>query len=205
MSSNRMRDPEKDFFRRHKKRNSKPYFAWNNLPPTERLDFELLSTSNYGRVLELFQEDTSSFVQEDYKTLAALEEYVDYQLNYAYYSPKRGGCDWLFKLKNNHQYIGILNLYELSKETFADNHKKCMIGYCTVEEQRRKGYTKEAVSNLIDYAFGDLNIEKIIAKTEKENYGSKAFLAALNFREEIEKYYYSELFDFFELVRSSEK
>ena len=133
-SSKESRLERQAFYDTYRKTHPEPYFAWGNLPPTERLEFELLSTANYRRIYELFQGDPNPFVLKDYKDLNDLEEYVSYQLSYSYYSPRRGGCNWLYKLKETPMYVGILNLYELSQETLADNHKKGMIGYSTSQQ-----------------------------------------------------------------------
>lgn len=92
-SSKESRLERQAFYDTYRKTHPEPYFAWGNLPPTERLEFELLSAANYRRIYELFQGDPNPFVLKDYKDLNDIEEYVSYQLSYSYYSPKRSGLN----------------------------------------------------------------------------------------------------------------
>ncbi|MEM6396341.1 MAG: GNAT family N-acetyltransferase [Bacteroidota bacterium] len=119
-------------------------------------------------------------------------------LNYNRFSPKRGAADWFVLLRSTNEYVGLINLYELSLETFADNHKKCMIGFQTKVIFQNKGYTKEAVLQLMRYAYDQMNRNKIIASTEKDNIPSKQLLLKIGFTKETEKYIYGDSEDFFE-------
>jgi RimJ/RimL family protein N-acetyltransferase len=158
-----------------------------------------MNDENYLEVFETFKNDMNSFVLKDYKDLEKWEDYVDYQLYWNRLSCKNGGCDWLIKLKNTQQTVGILNLYELNRETYNDNHKKCMIGYSIGEAFRRQHYATEAVKQLVLHAFEYFDLHTIIANTEKDNLASKALLTNFGFVEKTEKYYYSEEHDYFEL------
>lgn len=188
-----------DFFKFFCEQNPEPYFPVENLSPTDRLSFELLDEQNYERVYDIFKEDPSPFVLSDYKDRDELAKYAKYMLQYNRYSPKHGACDWLVKLKATETHIGLLNVYELSRETFADNHKKCMIGFSTAAPFRRQYYTLEAVGHLIEYVHTVLGRNKIIANTQKDNEASKALLRKMNFQERTEHYYYKESYDYFEL------
>jgi len=175
-----------------------PKFEFSNLPDTERLSFEMLDKRNYLSVHQMFKEDDNPFVIQEYRQLEKLKPYVDALLNYAKTSTKRGGCDWLVKHRQKNKYISIINIYDLSRETYNNNHKKCMIGFTTEKTYRQQYYTIEAVNNLINYAANHFGMELIIADTEKQNAVSKKFLMKLGFVAAKEKYYYSDKYDFFE-------
>lgn len=162
----------------------------------------MLSESNYLEIYEMFKNDESEFVQKGYKDKTSLEEYLDYQLNYNRYSPKKCSCDWFYKLKDGGEYIGLLNMYELSRETFANNHKKCMIGFTTKKEFRRKYFTTEAVKSLIEHVFNAYDLEKVIANTNKTNEASKKLMEKIGFKDVTEDFYYAESYDFFEYKRA---
>ncbi len=175
-----------------------PQFEFDNLPDTERLSYEMLDEHNYLEVYQMFKEDDNPFVIEEYKQLEKLDRYVDALLNYAKTSAKRGGCDWLVKLRETGAYISLINIYDLNRETFNDNHKKCMIGFTTAKNYRQQYYTFESVKHLIHYAVNHFGMELIIADTDKQNEVSKKFLRKLGFVEATNKYYYADKYDFFE-------
>ena len=189
------------FFEMFRKQHPKPYFNFTNIKPSKYLEYEVLNQSNYIEIYKMFKGDTNPYIMKEYQNLERLEEYTDYQVNYNRYSPKRGGCDWLFKLKESKEYIGLLNLYDMSLENFADNDKRCTIGFSTKKAYRRKGFTREAVTNLIHHIYQNFpEREKILAYTKKENEASKRFLEKLGFKTSKEDYI-SERYDYFELLK----
>jgi RimJ/RimL family protein N-acetyltransferase len=189
-----------DFLAQFRKTPAEPSYEYIDLPDTERLTFELVTEDNYTTIHQLFANDSNPFVINDYKDSNELEKYIDCQLNYNRYSRKYGACDWLIQLKETKQYIGILNLYSLSQETFNDIHKRCMIGFSMSEAFRRKYYTLEAVRQLIDHANQHYGRNKIVANTEKDNRASQSFLRKMGFEERTEDYYYKDKYDYFVLL-----
>ncbi len=184
---------KEEFLQRHYISDPKPSFNFTNLPPTERLEYEMMDEQNYLEIYELFQNDSNTFVEDYYNDLEKLERYTDYQLYFNRFSHKRGACDWLIRLKTTKETIGVLNIYELSKEIFNNNHRKCFIGYSIGEKYRRKYYAMEVVENLIRYAFPHFKMEKLIANTDKGNIPSQELLLKLGFVEKTEDYYYFEI------------
>ena len=180
----------------HMKPRPTPYFPFTNIPDTERLTFEIVDESNYTQMYDLFREDPSPFIIDEYKDWDKLEEYIDHQLYWSRNATKRAGCDWLIKLKATKETIGIINLYELMRETFNDHHKRGFIGYNIGQAYRRKYYATEAVNQLIQYAHNQHDLNKLVANTHKENAPSKAFLLKLGFVERTDDYYYSDVCDY---------
>ncbi|MGK0365432.1 MAG: RimJ/RimL family protein N-acetyltransferase [Saprospiraceae bacterium] len=153
----------------------------NNINPTEHLTFEPLSKKNYKNLYFLFKDDFDPFVQKEYKNIESAEKYFN---SYSYFrdaSPQTTVRDWFFKLKSTGEYIGLLNLYDLTFDAESEYHKMCSIGYATGEKYRRKGLTKEAMKALVRYIFAELNLECITASTTNENIASRAFLGSLGF------------------------
>jgi RimJ/RimL family protein N-acetyltransferase len=62
--------------------------------------------------------------------------------------------------------------------------RQAEIGFTLSREHRGKGYAQEAVSCLLDYAFGDLGLHRVIAITDRENEPSLALLERLGMRRE---------------------
>jgi RimJ/RimL family protein N-acetyltransferase len=62
--------------------------------------------------------------------------------------------------------------------------RQAEIGYTLSREHQGKGYASEAVSRLLDYAFGDLELHRVVAITDQENEPSFALLERLGMRRE---------------------
>jgi len=62
--------------------------------------------------------------------------------------------------------------------------RQAEIGYTLAREHQGKGYALEAVSCLLDYAFGDLGLHRIVAITDQENQPSFTLLERLGMRRE---------------------
>lgn len=60
---------------------------------------------------------------------------------------------------------------------------ECEVGIRLLPEYRKKGYAAEAVSAAADYAFFELNIDRVTAKCFKENEDSRKCLTAAGMRE----------------------
>jgi RimJ/RimL family protein N-acetyltransferase len=62
--------------------------------------------------------------------------------------------------------------------------RQAEIGFSLSREHQGKGYASEAVSRLLDYAFGDLGLHRVVAITDQENEPSFALLERLGMRRE---------------------
>jgi RimJ/RimL family protein N-acetyltransferase len=62
--------------------------------------------------------------------------------------------------------------------------RQAEIGFTLSREHQGKGYASEAVSRLLDYAFGDLGLHRVVAITDRENEPSWALLERLGMRRE---------------------
>lgn len=58
------------------------------------------------------------------------------------------------------------------------------IGYTLAPWAQGRGYATEAVSGLLDLAFGDLDLHRVVARTDPRNARSGALLRRLGFRHE---------------------
>lgn len=170
------------------------------LEDSERLEYEQIDWHNYRKLLSMFEKDRSIFVMNDYKTIDQLEEYIDYQLNFAQYSFKRGAADWFYKNKKTGEYIGVFNLYDLSKETLNNNHKRCTIGFATTEKHREQYYTLEAIENFKEAIFNQLDKNYILSYTTKENVATIELLQRAGFQKSEEDYIHKE-YVYYELFR----
>ncbi len=65
-----------------------------------------------------------------------------------------------------------------------EDGRQAEIGFTLAREHQGKGYASEAVSRLVDYAFGDLSFHRLVAITDQENEPSFGLLERLGFRRE---------------------
>ena len=62
--------------------------------------------------------------------------------------------------------------------------RQAEVGFTLSREHQGKGYASEAVSRLLDYAFGDLGLHRVVAITDRENERSFALLERVGMRRE---------------------
>jgi RimJ/RimL family protein N-acetyltransferase len=156
-----------------------PVFDFQDLPPSDRLVYRLLTWDNYLHMHEMFERDTNPFVDERFKVPGELRRYVQYQLEHAWYSMHRGGCDWFFFREG--RPAGVLHLYDLSRNHTDDRHRRCTIGFATAGPYRGQGYTREAVHHLLDHLFNHFGMEKVLSYTRRENHAAARLLERLRF------------------------
>jgi RimJ/RimL family protein N-acetyltransferase len=165
---------------------SKAYFDFPDIDNTDEFSFEKLTTENFQQLYLLFENDDSLFTDERFKKYNTAEQYAVYLDKYGRYSPKHGSQDWIFKWKG--EYAGVLHLYDLSLETFAENNKRCWIGFATKPSLRKKGITQKAVCHFVNYIYKNYpEIKYIHAMTMKENVAAGAFLYSAGFEKDEEK------------------
>jgi [ribosomal protein S5]-alanine N-acetyltransferase len=82
-------------------------------------------------------------------------------------------------LKDTGRFIGTVGLNNLSMRM-----KRAEVGYEIHPDYWRKGYTKEAVKRVIDYAFNELHLYRVGAVTFPENEASWKLLLKLHFVKE---------------------
>ena len=76
--------------------------------------------------------------------------------------------------------IGFVKLYNINY-----THKNCALGIVIGEsEEQSKGYGKEAMELIIEYAFNTLNLNKITVEVVENNYKALSLYERLGFIEE---------------------
>ena len=168
-------------FEEFQARNPKPYFRFEDIPTSERLYYEKISTDNYREVFSLFEGDDNPFLSEGYRSLERFEAYLEWQLFYLRYTPKQAACDWLMRLRSNGQCIGIVNVFDLCRKWMGPHPERCMIGFSTHRDHRRQYYTFEAVTALTQYVFTNFEVSRILANVDRGNAASRSLLLKLGF------------------------
>lgn len=173
--------PDTEFYNEFRKLHPKPHFLFPEIASTSEYIFEKLSPKNFQQLYLLFKSDLSLFVDERFKTYHEAREYAQYISVCGAYMPKHGCQDWLLKLKDGN-FTSVIHLYDLSLETFGQNHKRAWIGFATKERYRNQDITSKAITHFINYIFECYPvIDFIHAMTNKENKAAIGFLLKCGF------------------------
>jgi len=156
---------------------------------TERLVLRQLVEEDIPFIYELFKrEETNRYVEYD-----CLKTLVEARKLFALYiSPKPNLFRLGIVLKNDQQMVGTVGLYEIYKE-----HGTSVLGYDLLFEYWNRGIMTEAVNALVDYAFRELNLNRIEGSADPENIASLRVLEKCGFEKEgllREKFYYGGAF-----------
>jgi RimJ/RimL family protein N-acetyltransferase len=81
-------------------------------------------------------------------------------------------------LNNSNELVGAATIFNIDKES-----RTCKIGYWLRREHWGKGYAREALISLIEFAFKKVGVDKICADVFNFNLKSINLLAGLGFRE----------------------
>jgi len=98
------------------------------------------------------------------------------------------GVNWAITLKNNPKLIGIIGHYKIKPE-----HYRSEIGYMILPEYHNKGIVTEAIKEVVNYGFNQMQLHSIEAVIDPENIASEKVLLKNGFVKEahfIENEYY---------------
>jgi RimJ/RimL family protein N-acetyltransferase len=177
-----------------------PLWRFPDVPPSRNLVFERLRFDNREVVLEMFERDDSPFVDHAFKAPDRLYTYVAAQWISAPYSPKHGAADWIVRTRQQ-EPVGLLHVYDVSRETWALNNRRCSIGYVVAGSFRGSGLAQEAVGALQDHMFQTRDMLMLLAMPARANERSARFLVKLGYEERTRDYAETDKIRFFELYR----
>ena len=167
----------------HSQRPKEPYFVFPDIPAYKELSFKKLTSANFAQLYLLFEGNENLFTDSRFKFYDRAKEYATDLEQYGTSSPKHGGQDWLFLWDD--EYAGILHLYDLSLETFAENNRRCWVGFATKPALRNKGITKKVLHYFLQYIFENYpHLTYIHSMTLKENLPAQGLLKAVGFKED---------------------
>lgn len=83
---------------------------------------------------------------------------------------------WGITYKNQQNLIGTICLWN-----FSEDRTKAEVGYELLPDYHRKGIMSEALTAVLNYGFNELNLQEIVAKTNKFNENSKGLLLKHDF------------------------
>jgi [ribosomal protein S5]-alanine N-acetyltransferase len=145
---------------------------------TERLYLVEISQQYSQKYYEIMSLDkvTRYYGMENLKNVEEAVKMIDSFKNT--FLSKRG-IRWGMILKGNQEFIGTLGLNNLNIA-----NKRTEIGYEIHPDYWRKGFTSEAVKEVLRYCFENLDLYRIGAVTYPDNIASSSLLKKLGFKEE---------------------
>ncbi|WP_407552626.1 GNAT family N-acetyltransferase [Streptomyces sp. Pv4-95] len=84
--------------------------------------------------------------------------------------------------KDDGSLVGAMGLVRLAR--LSTPERQAELGYWTAKQQRGKGYTAEAATAVVRWAFADLGVERMEWLAEAGNEGSRAVARKVGFRME---------------------
>lgn len=109
-----------------------------------------------------------------------LEQYKD-ESNFAYLNARRGSVFGYYNIypKNMEDWVGHCSFYTLLCEPevvtvlegseAANSSVEIELGWAILKKYRNVGYATEGAKAMIQYGFGELNVRRIVALTERNN------------------------------------
>ena len=150
---------------------------------TDRLTLKILDDTYATDVLEFYRQGDGYFgkMEPEREEGFYTEEYHGYALKYEskLFLTDKSARYYIYE-KNKNKIIGTVSLRNVKKGCFSSAE----IGYKMLEEYTSKGYCKEAVKCIVDAAFRDCRIHKVIAYVQPDNFASIKVLSYAGFSKE---------------------
>jgi [ribosomal protein S5]-alanine N-acetyltransferase len=153
---------------------------------TERMNLRMLTPESYDYIFQ-------NYTDEELKNFFGLKSEVD--LFFEKHKYKNGLSTYRtsflhFQMlhKSSHQLIGGCGFH-----TWFTEHARAEIGYIIYDESyKRRGYMKEALSEILKHGFTVLNLNRVEAFVSPQNEASVKLLKGFNFVEEgkLREHYY---------------
>lgn len=138
------------------------------LRPIQSSDFDELFRMNSDPIVMKYIGDGST---RNYEQM--LEEI---EILTSYYTKRPGMGVWAIQLKSSSQFIGAGGL------TYNINKTEVELGYRLLKEQWKKGYATEISNELLNYAFQNLKVRKVIASVHEGNLYSHRVLEKIGMK-----------------------
>ena len=125
---------------------------------------------------EFFQNYSPIFA-DDFYTLDSKRKYITHSVKHR--EEDKNYSFGIF-IKDNGKLVGDVSLYHI----FRGSLQKCLIGYSLDQQYNGRGYTTEAVSLAVEFAFNDLKLHRVEAGVMLSNIGSMRVLEKAGFHRE---------------------
>lgn len=142
---------------------------------TERLILKPIDESHVEDILKI---RSNEVVNQFVKRIPPKTNYdaLDYILTIKKRVQNNESLNWGISYKNQQNLIGTICLWK-----FSDDRTEAEVGYELLPEYHRKGIMSEALNAVLNYGFNELNLQTILAFTNKFNENSKGLLVKHDF------------------------
>ena len=89
------------------------------------------------------------------------------------------GFQWGIERKSDGRILGTCTLFNVHAANM-----RAELGYCLASDHWKQGYMREALTALIDHAFGPMKLRRLEADVDPRNANSMRILDKLGFRQE---------------------
>lgn len=125
---------------------------------------------------DLFQKYSPTF-DDDFYTLDSNRKYISSSIKQRV---EDKNYSFGIYLKDNGKLVGDVSLYHISRGAL----QRCLIGYSLDKQYNGRGYTTEAVSLTVEFAFNELKLHRVDAGVMLSNIGSMRVLEKVGFHKE---------------------
>ena len=144
---------------------------------TERLMLRQIIASDIDKVFEgLSDPVVTERMAVRYASLEETKVQMDW---YEGMTENDNGRCWAICSKTNEEFYGVVSLPFWNKQ-----HRKTELGYWLLPAYWRQGYVREALAAVVDHAFREMNVHRILAEVEDDNLASIATLENAGFNYE---------------------
>jgi ribosomal-protein-alanine N-acetyltransferase len=142
---------------------------------TERLILKPIDESHVEDILKI---RSNEVVNQFVKRIPPKTNYdaLDFILTIKKRVQNNESLNWGISYKNQPNLIGTICLWK-----FSDDRTEAEVGYELLPEYHRKGLMSEALNAILNYGFNELNLQTILAFTNKFNENSKGLLLKHDF------------------------
>lgn len=148
---------------------------------TPRLILRMGESSDIPEVIQYFRRNEERFrpthpsVSSDFYTETFWRDEI--QKRHAWFQEERSIKVFIFRKESPIEICGTANLSEIIRGLF----QACFLGYDLDGKYEGRGYMFEALSALVQHAFEDLNLHRLMANYQPHNVRSAAVLKRLGF------------------------
>ncbi|MFJ7666318.1 GNAT family N-acetyltransferase [Lysinibacillus sp. NPDC097195] len=145
---------------------------------TDRLILREITADDVGDVFRCFSNDyvTQYYGLTSFTTEQQAQKLVE---SFSKSFQEKRGMRWGIERKDVKGLIGTIGF-----NAWSPNHKRAEIGYELHPDYWRKGYAKEAITEVLSFGFSNLALHRIGAIVFIDNEGSNQLLRKLGFQEE---------------------
>lgn len=147
---------------------------------SERLTLRQLSTADQQNIFAL-RSDAEINKYLDRAPSQTIQDAVNFINSINGHIQNNNAIYWVITLNSTEAVVGTICLFNFSQEK-----NSCEIGYELLPKFQHQGIMKEALAEVIAYAFQTLQFQKIVAFTHKANLPSTQLLMKFNFLQSLD-------------------